>query len=120
LWLAASGRIGKKLFNTVMAAQRKAAENGRASTFVFTNQMRYKIGAHSGQITSYGGPFPQHASALRLRLEATDIFDQKVHTGLPVRKEVRVVIEKAKIPVAAEECIFDLAILNQPSFKSVT
>jgi hypothetical protein len=37
-------------------------------TFVFTNQLRCKFGASGSELTSFGGPFPKHASALRLRL----------------------------------------------------
>jgi hypothetical protein len=46
-----------KLFNTIMAAQKKAAEKSRAATFVFTNQMRAKFGAFGSEITAFGGPF---------------------------------------------------------------
>jgi recombination protein RecA len=70
-----SGRVNKKLFNTIMAAQKKAAEKGRASTFVFTNQMRARFGAFGSEITSFGGHFPKHAAAIRLRLYAKDIVD---------------------------------------------
>jgi recombination protein RecA len=112
-----SGRINKKLFNTVMEAQRKAAEKGRASTFVFTNQIRSKFGGFGNELTSFGGPFPKHAAALRLRLYAKDVMDKTVHTGLLARKEVRVVIEKHKVPVAALECTFEIAMLNQPGLR---
>jgi recombination protein RecA len=112
-----SGRVGKKLFNTVMEAQKKAAEKGRAATFVFTNQMRAKIGVDGRELTSFGGPFPKHASVLRLRLYAKDIVDKTVNPGLPARKEVRVAIEKAKIPVAAQGCVFEIAMLNQPGLQ---
>jgi recombination protein RecA len=112
-----SGRVNKKLFNTVMEAQRKAAGKGRASTFIFTNQMRVKIGAFGSEITAFGGSSPRHAAAIRLRLYAKDIFDKTVHTGLPARKEVRVVIEKHKGPVAGQECTFEIAVLNQPGLQ---
>jgi hypothetical protein len=52
-----------------------------------------------------------------MRLSAKDIFDKNVHTGLPARKEVRVVVEKATIPVAAQECTFEIAMLNQPGLQ---
>jgi hypothetical protein len=52
-----SGRVGKKLFNTVMNAQRIAAEKGRAATFVFTNQIRVKIGVDGSELTSFGVRF---------------------------------------------------------------
>jgi recombination protein RecA len=103
---------GKRLFNKVMKAQRRAEEHGRAPTFVFTNQVRHRIGK-SGEITTPGGFAPKHAAAVRLRLDAKDIFDKSVHSGLPVRKEVRVVIEKATIPLPARECIFETGILKQ-------
>jgi RecA/RadA recombinase len=112
-----SGRGGKKLFNMVMAAQKKAAEKGRATTFVFTNQMRFKFGASGSQIVSSGGPFPKHASALRLRLFAKDVFDPAIHASLPARNEVRVVVENYKIPVAAQECTFEIALLNHAGLK---
>jgi recombination protein RecA len=108
-----SGKASMKLFNTIMEAQKNAAEKGRASTFVFTNQMRTKIGAFGSELTSFGGHFPKHAAAIRLRLYAKDIFDKTVHPSLPARKEIRVVVEKHKVPVAAKECIFELAILAQ-------
>jgi hypothetical protein len=54
-------------------------ENGR------TSQKKKR-----GEIKSFGGPFPKHAAALRLRLDAKDVMDNTVHTGLPARKEVRV------------------------------
>jgi recombination protein RecA len=111
------GRINKKLFNTVMKAQQKAAEDIPPSTFVFTNQMRTKIGTHGSELTSFGGPIPKNACALRLRLEAKDIYDKAVHIGLPARKKVHLVVEKAKIPVAALECTFEIAVLNQVGLK---
>jgi recombination protein RecA len=112
-----SGKVNKKLFNTVMEAQRKAAKKVRESTFVFTNQMRRKFGAAGSELTSFGGPFPKHAAALRLRLYAKDVMDKSVHTGLPARKEVRAVVEKPKIPVASGECTFEIALLNHAGLK---
>jgi recombination protein RecA len=111
------GRVNKKLFNIVMAAQKKAAEKGRATTFVFTNQMRSKFGAHGSQIISSGGPFPKHAAAIRLRHYAKDVFDPAIHASLPARNEVRVVVENHKIPVAEQECIFEIAILKQAGLE---
>jgi RecA/RadA recombinase len=108
-----SGRASMKLFNTIMKAQKKAAEKGRAATFVFTNQMRAGFGASGSEITSFGGPFPKNAAAIRLRLYAKDIIDKTVNASLPARKEIRVVIEKHKIPVAARECTFEIAMMNR-------
>jgi hypothetical protein len=79
--------------------------------------MRVKIRAFGSEITAFGGPFPKHASALRLRLYAKDIFDKTIHLGLPARKEVHVVIEKHNVPVAAQECTFEIAMLNQPGLQ---
>jgi hypothetical protein len=70
-----------------------------------------------GDLSTPGGFAPRHAAAIRLRLNANDIFDKAVHTALPARKEVRVVIEKANIPVARRECIFEIAMLNQPGLQ---
>jgi recombination protein RecA len=103
--------IGRMLFHKVMAAQRKAAAEGRATTFVFTNQIRYK--GVPGELGTPGGFAPKHAAAIRLRLWANDVFDKTVHPGLPARKEIRAVIEKHDIPVAALECNFEIAMLNQ-------
>jgi hypothetical protein len=36
---------------------------------------------------------------------------------VPARKEIRVVVEKAKVPVVASECAFEIAMLNQPGLK---
>jgi RecA/RadA recombinase len=107
--------VGKRLVNKVMAAQRRAENNGRAPTFVLINQVRHR--GVFGETTTPGGFAPKHAAAIRLRLSAKDIFDKSVHPGLPVRKEIRVVVEKATIPVAARECIFEIAILNQPGLQ---
>jgi hypothetical protein len=63
-------------------------------------------------------PFPlDDGCAIRLRLYAKDIFDKTVNPGLPAGKEIRVVIEKHKIPVAAQECTFEIALLNQTGLK---
>jgi recombination protein RecA len=105
--------VGKRMFNKIKAAQRRAEEQGRAPTFVFTNQVRHRIGV-AGEMTTPGGFGPRHAAALRLRLSVKDIFDKTVHASLPARKEIRVVIEKAEVPVAAQECTFEIALLNQP------
>jgi recombination protein RecA len=107
---------GKRLFNKIKAAQRRAEEHGRAPTFVFTNQVRHRIGV-AGEMTTPGGFGPKHAAAIRLRLSAKDVLDKTVHTELPARKEVRVVVEKATISVAARECIFEIAVLNQPGLQ---
>jgi recombination protein RecA len=108
----------KKLFNSVMEAQRKAAERGRASTFVFANQMRSKFGASGSELKSFGGPFPKHAAALRLRLSAKNVMDKTVHPGLPARKEFRAFVEKRKIPVIAKEGTFEIAMLNHAGFNN--
>jgi RecA/RadA recombinase len=108
--------VGKRLFDKVVAAQRKAEKEGRAPTFIFTNQIRYRKGV-AGEMTTPGGFTPRHAAAIRLRLSAKDIVDKKVHTSLPARKDVRVVVDKATIPVAAGECIFEIAILKQPGLE---
>jgi hypothetical protein len=52
-----------------------------------------------------------------MHLYAKDIVDKTVHSGLPARKEVRVVVEKHKVPVAGKECTFEIAMLNQPGLK---
>jgi recombination protein RecA len=104
--------VGKMLFNKIKGAQRRAEEQGRAPTFIFTNQVRCRIGA-AVEMTTPGGFAPKHAAAIRLRLSATDTFDKTVNTGLPARKEIRVVIEKADVPVAAQGCTFEIALLNQ-------
>jgi len=62
---------------------------------------------------------PKHAAAIRLRLYAKDTFDKTVPLSLPARKETRAVIEKAKIPVPAQECTFEIALLNQTGMKLV-
>jgi RecA/RadA recombinase len=67
--------VGRRLFHKVVAAQRKAANEGRAPTFVFTNQVRWK----NGEMNTPGGFAPKHAAAIRLRLSAKDIFDKNVH-----------------------------------------
>jgi RecA/RadA recombinase len=79
-------------------------------TFIFTNQVRWK----NGEMATPGGFLPKHAAAIRLRLSATDVFDKAVHSGLPARKEIRVVIEKADVPVTGQECALEIALLNQP------
>jgi hypothetical protein len=43
--------------------------------------------------------------------------EQTVHTGLPVRKEIPVVIEKHKCRVTAQGCTFEIAMLNQAQPK---
>jgi recombination protein RecA len=103
--------IGKRLVHKVLAAQRKAEEQGGAPTFLLTNQVRYR-GGMPGGMTTPGGFALKHAAAIRLRLSAKDVFDKTVHTGLPARKEIHVEIERATIPVAARECVFEIAILN--------
>jgi recombination protein RecA len=106
---------GKRLFNKVMEGQRKAAEDGRSPTLIFTNQVRHR--GVFGELSTPGGFAPKHAAALRLRLCAKDIFDKAVHTGLPARKEIRVVVEKPKVPVVAGGCTFEIAMLNQRGLK---
>jgi hypothetical protein len=75
--------------------------------------MRVKIGVFGSELTAFGGPFPKNAAAIRLRFYAKNIFDKTVHPGPPARKEIRAVIEKAEVPVAAQECTFEIALLNQ-------
>jgi recombination protein RecA len=104
--------VGKRMFNKVVDAQRKAEKEGRTPTFIFTNQVRHRIGA-AVEMTTPGGFAPKHAAAIRLRLSAKDILDKTVHASLPARKEIRVVIEKAEVPVAAQECTFELAMMPQ-------
>jgi RecA/RadA recombinase len=102
--------VGKLMFNKVKEAQRRAEKEGRTPTFIFTNQVRWK----NGEMATPGGFLPKHAAAIRLRLSATDVFDKAVHSGLPARKEIRVVIEKADVPVTGQECALEIALLNQP------
>jgi hypothetical protein len=90
-----------------------AQKKGRAPTFIFLNQVRWR----NGKLATPGGFTPQHAAAIRLRLSAKDVFDKTVHPSLAARKEIRVVIEKADVPVGAQECTFELAMLNQPGLK---
>jgi recombination protein RecA len=108
-------RVGKTLFNKVKAGQRKAADEGRATTFVFTNQIRYK--GVPGELGTPGGFAPKQSAAIRLRLYANDIFDKTVHSGLPARKAIRVVIEKHEISVAALECNFEIAMVKHAGLE---
>jgi recombination protein RecA len=110
-----SAVVAKRLVNKVVAAQRRAGNNGCAPTFVLINQIRYR--GVFGETTTPGGFAPKHAAAIRLRLDAKDICDKQANKGLPAKKEVRVVVEKATISVAARECIFEIAMLNQPGLQ---
>jgi recombination protein RecA len=107
--------VGKMLFNKILRSQRKAAQEGRSPTFIFTNQVRFR--GVFGDLSTPGGFAPRQAAAIRLRLYANDVIDTKVHMVLPARKEVRVIIEKANIPVAGRECVSEIAMLNQPGLQ---
>jgi recombination protein RecA len=92
--------VCQRLFHKIVAAQRMAEKEGRAPTFIFTNQVRWK----NGEMGTPGGFTPKHAAAIRLRLSAKDVLDKSVHPSLAARKEIRVAIEKADVPVEAQEC----------------
>lgn len=111
-------QFAKKLINKVILAQRAAEAFDRTPTFIYVNQLKYKIGVLYGDpSTTPGGESPKFASTLRLRFYAKDVREEKWSKTHPARKAIHIVVVKHKVPIVARECEFEMAMIPHAGFN---
>lgn len=111
-------KVGKKLTNKVTMVQRKVEVEDLLPTFMYVNQLKYKIGVMYGDpATTPGGNSPRFAASIRLRVYAKDIKEEKWSTTHAARKEIRVTVVKHKVPIVARECMFEMAMIPHAGMK---
>lgn len=96
--------VVNKLYRKATLALSKSRIEGRMSTLIAINQIRYKVGFVMGdpEVTPGGKAFP-FGSSLSIRLNGKDEMDTKIHPDLPSWKLVNGTIRKRKVPVVAKK-----------------
>ena len=98
-----------KLARRSTHALQEAAKAGRYPTLIYINQISYKIGVMFGDPeTQPGGKKPQFQSSLTLRCFGKNEMDPKVSSVMPVRKAVKFIVRKHKVPILAASGEFDM------------
>jgi recombination protein RecA len=112
-----SNPIGK-MYRKTSLAMGSASAAGRSPTLIYINQTRFKIGVMFGDPeTMPGGNAPRFQASLWVRVYGKNIVDPKVNQDLPVRKNVKMIIKKWKVPIYALNCEFDMAMISHNGFR---
>ncbi|QIG76860.1 recombinase protein [Rhizobium phage RHph_Y1_11] len=112
-----SNPIGK-LYRKSSRAMGEASSAGRSPTLLYINQVRHKIGVMFGDPeTMPGGNAPKFQASLWIRVYGKNIIDNKINQDLPVRKNVKVVIKKWKVPIFSVNAEFEMATIAHNGLK---
>ncbi len=112
------GLVINKLYRKLTRAMSVAQDEGRQPTFLFINQIRFKVGVMMGDPeTMPGGPAFRYAASLVLRLYGKDEYLKELSQTLPAYKKVSVIVKKWKVPITARNCEFMVATLANDKLK---
>lgn len=112
-----TGLVINKFYRKVSMALGKARRHGRNPTLLCINQIRFKIGVMYGNPeTMPGGPSFKYASSLTIKLYGKDVMDSGVSKTLAAYKEIKMKIEKHKVPILAKTGIMQVALLPIPEY----
>jgi len=112
------GLVINKLYRKLTRALSVASDEGRQPTFIFINQIRFRVGVqHGDPETMPGGPSFKYAASLVLRLYGKDEYTKELSTALPAYKVVSVIVKKWKVPVTSRNCKFMVATLPNEKLR---
>ncbi len=112
-----TGLVINKFYRKASMALGKARRQGRKPTLLCINQIRFKIGVMYGNPeTMPGGPSFKYASSLTIKLWGKDVMETGVSKTLPAYKEIKMKIEKHKVPILAKAGILQVALLPIPEY----
>lgn len=112
-----SNPIGKMCRKTSLAMG-EASKFGRSPSLMYINQIRHKIGVMFGDPeTMPGGNAPRFQTAMWVRVYGKNIIDNKINQDLPVRKLVKFVLKKWKVPIFAMSGEFEMATIAHNGYR---
>lgn len=99
----------KRLTNKLAHAFAEESRRDHFPAVIFINQRRYKIGVMFGDPeTMSGGEAMKFLASLTIRLYGKNKMINSIHPSLPIFKETKAVIKKAKIGVCQIEFEYDM------------
>jgi recombination protein RecA len=112
------GIIINKFYRKLTRAMGDIAEAGYSPTILLINQIRFRVGVMMGDPEIMpGGPSFRYASSITLRLYGKDEMDKSLSETLPSFKKISAIVKKWKVPIAARNSEFHIALLPNPSLK---
>ena len=107
-----------KLFRKTNLALAEADKKGRHPTLIYINQVRSKVGVVYGNPeTMPGGNAPKFQANIILRVYGKNEMDTKISSTMPVKKEVKFVVNKWKCPILSASGTFSMATLPHAGLK---
>ena len=107
-----------KLFRKTNLALAEADKKGRHPTLIYINQVRSKVGVIYGNPeTMPGGNAPKFQANIILRVYGKNEMDTKISSTMPVKKEVKFVVNKWKCPILSASGTFSMATLPHAGLK---
>jgi recombination protein RecA len=112
-----TGLVINKFYRKVTMALSKARRQGRNPSLLCINQIRFKIGVMYGNPeTMPGGPSFKYASSMTIKLWGKDVMETGVSKDLPAYKEIKMKIEKHKVPILAKAGVMQVALMPIPEY----
>ena len=113
----ASQAVGKLVRRTI-GAQMAADKNGARPTVIFINQVRSKVGFVLGNPDMMpGGHALKHAANIILRVYGKNEMDPKISTTMPVKKQVKFLVDKWKCPILNASGTFSMATIPHANLR---
>jgi recombination protein RecA len=106
-----------RLCRRTTSAIAQANKAGRHPTLFYINQVRSKVGVYGNSERIAGGNAPKFQANVILRVDGSDEMDPKVSKTMPVRKQIKFVLDKWKYPMLATSGTFSMATLPHCGLK---
>ena len=112
-----AGLACAKLAKKSTLALSGAAKEGHMPTLLYINQVRSSMAMMGDPETMPGGKSIRFQSALTVRVFGKNVSDTKVSKVLPIRKEIRFVVKKWKVPLVAASGKVEMVTIPHNGFE---